>query len=195
MIPVSLFQSYQPWVIFKRLIGCLPHVINHYCIVAYLSIRSRFKCPVPSSSDSLHMTQEPATLCHAFYHKNVARIIRHWICLFWPISVVFVWGARIFSSSPDYLILKLICSLQKTNFLLEKLPFVVPKEPPVLTINRCCSWVGFPWFSYVVLISAPRCWLCQDPTKVVGGASGLYRILHHLALELSPAAVWQEMIR
>ena len=42
----------------------------------------------------------------------------------------------------------------KTHFLLEKLPFFVPKEPPVLTINRCCSWMGFPWCSYVFLISA-----------------------------------------
>ena len=42
----------------------------------------------------------------------------------------------------------------QVHFSMEKLPFFVPKEPPVLTINRCCSLVGFPWCSYVFLISA-----------------------------------------
>ena len=51
---------------------------------------------------------------------------------------------------------------------------------------------GFPRISLVNIeaykcLWVPRCWLCQDSTKIVGCDARLCCFLHHLAIKLSPA--------
>ena len=61
-----------------------------------------------------------------------------------------------------------------------------------VTKSHYMNELGFPRISLVNIeaykcLWVPRCWLCEDSTKIVGCDARLCCILHHLAIKLSPA--------